>query len=249
MTYVKKPTWTHYSPKLTSRILNPRASGEISEEPEGMRLIEEVQGSYEEGAFVKLTLLIDLDDGQIADAKYVAFGESALIGALEVMCELTLRKNYDQAKRISADLIDTHVQGKNKKSAFPPEVYSQINFALAVLDTALEKCSDIALPEGYVATPVSLDDLEEGELPDWDALEESERLSTIRAVIQNDIQPYVELDDGGVTVTELKGDFNVMIQYSGTCTSCYAATGSTLSAIQAILRKRVHPELTVTPDL
>lgn len=249
MTHVKKPTWLQYAPKLTAKILNPRSSGVIEETPEGMRLVTEEMGSHAEGAFIKLTILIDLDDGQIADAKYVAFGESALIGALEVMCELLLRKNYDQAKRISADLIDKHVQGKSKKASFPPEVYSQINFALGVLEAALEKCNDIALPEGYIATPVNLDDLEEGELPDWEALNEDERLSTIRAVIQNDIQPYVELDDGGVAVTEMKGDLNVLIKYSGTCTSCYAATGSTLSAIQAILRKRVHPELVVTPDI
>lgn len=249
MSYVKRPTWMQYSNKLTSKILNQRAMGVIKEAPEGMRLIVQEQGGYDEGAYVKLSVLIDLDDGQIADAKYVAFGESALIGALEVMCELILRKNYDQAARISADLIDKHVQGKGKKASFPPEVYSQINFALNVLESAMEQCKGIALPEGYVATPVNLDDLEEGELPDWDALSEDERLATIRAVIQNDIQPYVELDDGGVTVTKMRSEFDVLIEYSGTCTSCYAATGSTLSAIQAILRKKVHPELVVTPDL
>ena len=249
MSYVKRPIWMQYSKKLVSKILNQRASGVIKQAPDGMRLVIEEQGGYEEGAYVKLYILVDLEDGQIADAKYIAFGQSALIGALEVISELVLRKNYDQAGKISADLIDKHVQGKGKTSAFPPEVYSQINFALSVLEGALNQCRGIALPQGYVATPVSFDDLEEGELPDWNSLNEDERLQTIRAVIQNDIQPYVELDDGGVTVTKMRSEFDVLIEYSGSCTSCYAATGSTLSAIQAILRKKVHPELTVTPDL
>ncbi len=249
MTQVKKFTWAHYSPKLKSKILNQRFCDIIEEAPQGFRLVQSEEGSREEGAYAKLYLLVNLIDGEIKEAKYLAFGESGLIGALEVMCELMDKKNYDQARRISADLIDKHVQSVKEKSSFPIESYSHINFALGLLESAINQCIDIPLADGYVSTPVNLDDMEDGEYPDWAALSTDERISTIRAVIVHDIQPYIELDDGGVTITELKDDINVVIQYSGSCTSCYAATGSTLSAIQAILRKKVHPEMVVTPLL
>ncbi len=249
MTHVRLFPWVHYSPKLKTRILAQCSSGVIDQSREGMRLVTAVGSDRNEGHQCKLFLLVSEDDGEIIDAKYQAFGPSALIGALEVLCEVVLRKNYDQAKRISAELIDKQVQTTAKKSAFPLEAYPQINFALEILDKALEECGDIRLPEGYVVTPVRLDELEEGEYPDWAPLTKEERLAIIRTVIENDIQPYIELDEGGVKIIDLRGDVEVVIQYSGSCTSCYAATGSTLTAIQQILRKKVHPGITVIPQL
>ncbi len=41
----------------------------------------------------------------------------------------------------------------------------------------------------------------------------------------------------------------VLISYEGSCTTCHSSTGSTLSAIQQILKSRVHPTLFVTPQL
>lgn len=249
MKYGKWSTWAHYSHKLKTRILMQRSAGILEGEREGVRLVTVREGSFCKGCYVQLQLLVDENDGEIIDAKYQAYGETSLIGAMEVACEIVLRKNYDQACRISADLVDKQVQHSSKQGGFPPEAYSHINFALSVVELAAQKCRDIPLAEGYVLTPVEFDELEEGEYPDWEALDHDERINTIRYVIENDVQPYIELDDGGVTITELRGDRDVVIQYSGTCTSCYAATGSTLSAIQQILRKKVHPEITVTPDL
>ncbi|MCP4265610.1 MAG: NifU family protein, partial [Candidatus Brocadiaceae bacterium] len=66
--------------------------------------------------------------------------------------------------------------------------------------------------------------------------------------IDKEIRPYIELDAGGIQIHELK-DFELFISYEGACTSCHAATGSTLSAIQNILKSRIHPDLFVTPLL
>ncbi len=249
MTHVRLFPWAHYSQKLTVRILAARSSGVIDQAREGMRLVTAVGGTRKEGEQCKLYLIVSEEDGEIIDAKYQAFGPSSLIGALEVLCELVLRKNYDQAKRISAELIDKHVQSTTKKSAFPLEAYPHINFVLEVLDKALEGCGDIQLPDGYVVTPVKFVELEAGEYPDWASLTKEQKLGIIQSVIEVDIQPYIELDEGGVKVIDLRGDIQVIIQYSGSCTSCYAATGSTLTAIQQVLRKKVHPEITVIPEL
>lgn len=229
-----------YSKKLKEKILKPLAAGTVKPQ-EGLRLVTGEEGSVEDGNYVKLWLLVDESDGKIADAKFQIFGETLLIGAAEILCELLLRKNYDQAKRITRDLIDTN-------GPFPERAYTYIDLALSALDEAIHGCEDIPLEEGYTATPVDLSALETGDYPDWNALSEKERIATIQLVIDTVIKPYIELDEGGVEIKELK-HLNLLIKYQGSCTTCYSATGSTLSAIQQILRAKVHPDIVVTPDL
>ena len=67
--------------------------------------------------------------------------------------------------------------------------------------------------------------------------------------MKEEVQPYIELDAGGIEVPELKNGQEVVIAYQGACTTCPSSTGATLNAIQEILRARVHPSLTVKPDL
>ncbi|HSX04708.1 MAG TPA: NifU family protein, partial [Rhabdochlamydiaceae bacterium] len=75
-----------------------------------------------------------------------------------------------------------------------------------------------------------------------------QKLSVIKEVVAKEIQPYIELDAGGVEVLKIENN-QVHIAYSGSCTSCYSATGATLEAIQQLLRAKVYPELTVIPDM
>lgn len=249
MSFVPLFAWVSYSRKLLEKIKNPIAMGKITHYEDKERLVVGEEGKIEEGNFVRLYLLVDTTSGEITNAKFIAFGETALIGAAEILCELLIHKNYDQAGRITADLIDSNVRDHAKTPAFPEETFSHINLTLAALDEALENCQDIPLPKGYVATPVDLSDLGNGEYPDWNAFTKEEKLKLVGEVIANDIRPYVELDEGGVDVKELKDPHTIVIGYEGSCTSCYAATGSTLSAIQQILRAKVHPQIIVEPDL
>lgn len=247
--YIQIFAWALYSRKLNEKIKSPVAMGEIHETKEQERLVVGEEGSVKEGNKVCLYIVVNTTNGEISAAKFLAFGETALIGAAEIVCELLVGKNYDQASRINADLIDSNVRDHPKEPAFPQETFSHINLVLGALDEALEFCQDIPLPKGYVATPVDLRDLGTGEYPNWEAFSKEERLKLISEVVANDIRPYVELDEGGVEVKELKGDYTIVIGYEGSCTSCYAATGSTLSAIQQILRAKVHPQMVVQPDL
>ena len=73
--------------------------------------------------------------------------------------------------------------------------------------------------------------------------------SVIEEVLDRDIRPYIALDGGGVELLNLLQDKEVIIAYQGTCTSCFASAGTTLSYIQQVLRAHVHPELDVVPNL
>jgi NifU-like protein len=247
--------WARYSKKLTERVEKPLYKGfhiETSAKNRGMRLAQGSAGSTLDGSLICLYFLVDETDGVIADARFQAFGPSALIGAADAMCELVMRKNYDQARRISADLLDKHLRDRKGQQAFPEETFSLINLLLSAIDQVADQCMDIPLSDAYVAPPIADQDvstMEIREYPGWDLLNEKQQVHIIEEVIATDIRPYIELDAGGIEIISFRNNRELTIAYKGACTSCHSATGSTLTAIQQILRAKVHPQIIVTPDL
>ncbi len=245
-------TWSRYSKKLQNKIDYPKNAGFFSKEDASsrqMRLVIGKEGELASGEAVALFLLVDESDGVIADAKFQIFGSSVLIGIAEVVCDLLMRKNYDQAKRLGADLIDKQVRDHSDYSAFPEETSGFINMVISALENAVDECMDIPLPSSYVAPPPELLAGETGEYPGWKELSSEQKIYVIEQVIEKEIRPYIELDAGGVRVLRMVDDKEIIIAYEGSCTSCYSATGATLNAIQQVLRSKVFPDLIVTPDL
>lgn len=246
--------WSRYSKKLNAKIERPRCFGFFTKhesEERGMRLAVGQEGSFEEGNFIRLYWLIDPDDGIIVDARFQVYGQSALIGAAEIACEIVIGKNYDQARRMSAELIDKQARDRADIPAFPKETSPHLNLVLGAIDQAAEQCSDIPLAPNYVAPPAPADigEILEGGYPGWDKLSKEQRLGLIEEIIARDIRPYIELDAGGIKVLDLVNEKEVLIAYQGSCTSCFSATGTTLSYIQQVLKGKVHPNLIVIPDL
>lgn len=246
--------WTRYSKKLANKIDHPRSIGFFTKE-EGdardLRFIEVTEGSFKDGNELRLYLLVDKDDGIIVDAKFQAFGQSALIGALDALCELIVGKNYDQAKRISAELLDKQLRDKSEESAFPRETYAHVNLVLSAIEKASDQCTDLPLALNYVAPPAPIDigEVREGGYPGFQELSLTQKITVIEEVLDQDVRPYIALDAGGVTVLNLLNDREVLISYQGSCTSCYSSVGTTLSFIQQVLRAKVHPQIIVTPEL
>lgn len=239
--------WEKMSKKLREKLDHLRFVGSFDDKTaseRGMRLAQGRDGH------LLFSFLVDETDGVIADAKYQAYGPIGLIAAAEVLSELVLRKNYHQASRIHADLIDQHVRDHKERSAFPKEYASYLNQALSALDFALEQCTDIPYNETYDTTPIESDFGEiPGGIPGFLEFPKEQKVHIIEEVLNKEIRPYVELDAGGVTLESLSDTLEAIISYQGACTTCHASTGSTLSAIQKILRARVHPALTVIPKL
>ncbi len=245
--------WSRYSKKLAAKIENPHNSGTFdSEQSEsrGMRLVVGREGGIEDGNCIQLYWLVDKDDGTIVDAKFQVLGQSALIGAAEIACDLLVGKNYDQAKRIGVDLIDKQARERSDQPAFPQETAPHLNLVIDAIDHAAEQCTDIPLPVAYAAppAPAKIGEVLEGGYPGWDTLAPKKKMTVIESVLDEDIRPYIALDGGGVEVVELKGN-ELIISYQGNCTSCFSAVGATLSYIQQTLKAKVHPDLNVVPDM
>ncbi len=250
--FLKSNPWAHYSRKLVQKIERPRHVGVFTIEDareKKMRLAVGTEGERKEGNLVGLYLLVDESNGVITDAKFQVFGHSALIGAAEVACELLIGKNYDQAMRLSVDLLDKQVRDKEGYLAFPSETSGYLNLVLSAIEQAAESCRDIPLAESYVPTPIGSDPFaSNGPYPGWKTLSLEAKLSVIEEVIAVDIRPYIELDAGGIRILNFENDRVLTIAYEGACTSCYSATGATLEAVQNILRAKIDPEITVIPD-
>lgn len=245
--------WNRYSKKLQAKIENPRNVGIFTPsdtEGRGVRLVIGRSGEVEDGNCIQFYLLVDKEDGIIVDMKFQVFGQSALIGAAEVTCDLVVGKNYDQAMRISADLIDKQVRDRSEVPSFPFETSPHLNLVLEALEKCTEQCTDIPLPTAYVAPPAPVDiEVLEGGYPGWAELSIKQKLAVIEGVLNSDIRPYIALDGGGVEVINLLHDKEVIIAYQGSCTSCFSSVGATLSFIQHVIKSKVHPDLIVIPNL
>lgn len=253
MDYLRRPAWEKYGKKLRERLDAPRYAGYFTQADaaeRGMRLASGRIGSPNEAVQLCLYWLIDETDGIIADAKFLAIGPTGLIAACDAVCEMALRKSYDQASRFSADLLERHLRETKEESSIPPEWAAYFNQVIEAIDLAVQQCIDIPFAAVYDETPIEEDFGEiPGGLPGWDEFPEEKKLVVLDQVIDHEIRPYIELDAGGVKVLGIRDNGEVRISYEGACTTCHSSTGSTLSAIQKILRARVHPSLTVIPEL
>ncbi len=246
--------WTRYSKKLTAKILRPRSVGYFTPEEaaaRNLRLVTGEEGRKIDGNYLKFYWLVDKEDGGIVDARFQAYGQTALIGGADTAADLIVGKNYDQAKRLTVDLIDKTLRDKETEPSFPKETYPHLNMILSAIDQAAEQCSDLPLPSGYVSMPAPRDigDVIEGGIPGYMEMTLKQKLHVIEEVLDRDVRPYIALDAGGVQVINLIEGKEVVITYQGSCTSCYSSIGTTLSYIQQVLKAKVHPSITVTPDI
>lgn len=250
--FYRRYPWSLYSKKLSQKIDHPQFVGFFNPEDvqgRGLRLVIGRQGSVSDGHQVTLYWLVDEMDGVIADIRYQMVGPSALIGALEAACQFLLRKNYDQARRMSADLIDREVRDRPHQDAFPVEFYGHLNLVLDAVEEAAGLCMDIPIDETELISPLPPEMLSGSGIEGWKELPKKEQIAIIEQVIEADIRPYIELDAGGVQIIDLSDEYRLTIAYQGSCTSCHSATGSTLSAIQHILQAKVDSAIQVIPDL
>lgn len=246
--------WNLYSKKVQLKIMNGRSMGALSSEEakeRDVRFVSGQEGSIADGNLIRFTWFVDKDDGIIIDAKYQVFGETALIAAAESAIELIVGKNYDQAKRLTTDLIDRNVRDKESKEAFPRETHPHLNLVLSAIDHCSEQCTDLPLPTAYIAMPHPADigEVLEGGYPGYLELPLKKKLVLIEEVLDRDLRPYIALDAGGVEVINLIDGLEVVISYTGSCTSCYSSVGTTLSYIQQVFRAKIHPDIKVTPNI
>lgn len=242
--------WSQYSSILREKILHPKFVGSFTvKEAESRRLFLAIgkQGGLAQGVILYLYWLVRENDGIILDAKFQVYGPASFIASAEIICELCKGKNYDQASRISSDLIDQSVKQKSNQSGFPKEDYSFLNFTLAAIDEAVYQCRHIPFVATYDETPIHQEFGAEKIIEDFFTFNLEKQRKIVEEILDKEIRPYIELDAGGIQVKDIQGE-EITVMYEGACTTCPSSIGSTLTAIQKILQTRIHPNLRVNPE-
>ncbi len=243
--------WHRYTKRMTDKIERLHAAGHFSfsdAAQRGVHFAEGREGLAVDGNEILLTWLVDPLDGMIVDAKFQAFGHSALLIAAQAACELLVGKNYDQAKRLSAELIDKHVRDHVDEEAFPEETRPHLNLVIAAIEAACEQCLGLPLPATY-ATPLPREVSGEAGYPGWQELSKEEKIQVLEKVLDEEVRPYVEMDAGGVEILDLNEKSELLIAYQGACTSCFSSIGTTLNSIQQIIQTKIDSTIKVVPHL
>lgn len=248
--FFQYPLLWNYSNRLTQAIENPQFVGSFipSEiDAQKFRIVKGQLNEKSQGYQICLNCIVEEQTGIIKDIKYQMFGSSGLISILELTCNLLLGKNYIQAKGIAADLLDREWKDSQNLD-FVQEMDHLLNLVLEVIETIADQCLDIPIITENINSPIH--NLEEtpSSYPNWETLSMEERIQIIETVLNQEIRPYIELDAGGVEIIRLTESHQLTIGYQGACTTCYSSTGSTLQAIQNILRLKIFPQITVVPD-
>ena len=248
----KRHSWTQYSRKLSAAIERPRCVGKFSAEDvaEGTRLVIGKSGNIEEGSAVAIYWIVDEKDGIIIDAAFQAYGSTALIGAAEGACRLSIRSSYVRAGKITAAILDKSLRDSTM-SAFPEGAKKHVDSVITAVQQAYEQCKDITVAEEHAAPILDpTKNVVEGEgYPGWKDLDKKSKIAVIENALDDTVRPYVELDGGGVDVIDLIDNTRVIIKYSGACAGCMHAGGATLSYIQQALRAKVSADIIVVPQL
>lgn len=243
-----KLLWNQYSRKLQKGIRTRYHAGIIIEEqirPKEMRWV--MGRANHESIWCKIYIIIDETDGIIVDTKFQTFSPPIVIGLLETLCSLIIRKNYNQASHITAEFLEEYLRDSPHIVAFPKKERIYMPMLFQALQQALIQCFDIKLSLDHIPSPVSTP-IESGEIhSEFLQYTHVQKKTVIEEIIEKEIRPFIALDEGGVEVIAIE-ESQITIRYSGSCVSCYSATGATLQAIQSILQQRVHPSIQVIPD-
>ncbi len=240
---IKKKKEIH-SKDLYTFMHSPTAFG-ILKEDEDNALITGEDRSSDNKCYARIDFLLSKSDTEIVDAKFLVKGPLILTGFLETLCQKIIRKKFYLIENISAAEIEKEY---SKDLPWTVEESNSLNLALSAFDEAIEQVYEKKVLERNRQTPIEAEGVSELLYPHWETLTKVEKIDLINKTIDEEIQPYIAMDGGGIEILEFDDERRLIIRYEGSCTSCPSAIGGTLTAIQDILRKKLDPVIEVIPD-
>ena len=130
--------WEQYSNKVIERMNNPKFLGEFNEEDakkRGAKLVVADFGSEACGDSVRLYWLVDTKTDKIIDARFKSFGCGTAIASSDMMTELTIGKNVEEAIKITNLDVEKALRDEPDKPAFPPQ---KMHCSVMAYDVILE---------------------------------------------------------------------------------------------------------------
>lgn len=244
--------WSQFSPILTKHITSPLHTGIFTLDDANEKsfyLAEGSQGHYAMGNYVYFYWLIDPENGLIIDAKFQAFGAPILIGIGNFLCEKIIGKIYIEGKKFNFQTIKDNLN-ISEEILKTIQVRPYLNLCLDALDDIITQCENLFC-NNSLSTPSTYNDgfltdigtsLKEEE---WNNLSKEERLKLLRQAFSTHIESFLHLDGGGAVIESIDDNHTVLIHYSGNCSGCFSAIGSTLASIENIFQTYVFHKIKI----
>lgn len=187
--------------------------------------------------------LVDLQDGRVADARFLAFGGLASHPVADAFCEAAIGRPLPEACAISAAEIEAMLRDEAGTPAFAGHGLEPLGFLAAIQERLLAQRDDLeVLPE-----PKEVPRYERKREQDWDDQDrEWLPLSLMQKIVrvQEELKA-VEHDRLGdrEVAWELEGlhdDFAVRIRFAD---APREQVPTLLKLLEEPLRERVHPEI------
>lgn len=242
--------WQQFSDILIKHIISPLHVGFFTLEDakkKVLRLAEGYQGHYAMGNYIYFYWLIDPENGFIVDAKFQAFGSPILIGVGNFLCENMIGKSYAEGKKLDFNTIKSYLN-ISEEILKTTQVRPYLNLCLDALDDIIVQCSDLPCDNSFLSSslnshiPENFTSLNENE---WNSLSKEKRLELVNQVFSTHIESFLHLDGGGAIIESIDDDNVVLLQYSGNCSGCFSAVGSTLLSIEQILQTHVFHKIKI----
>ncbi|AAF38973.1 hypothetical protein C6H88_00495 [Chlamydia muridarum str. Nigg] len=244
--------WSSFPAKSLRLFFQPKHGGLLSQEQEDehSQLIIGKQGHLLMGNTLIFYWLVNKTNGIIQEAKFQFFGHPYLLVLAEATCSLVIGKTFAEAYKMTINDLEQEVHGRTQPSIFREDLSPLYHLVMDALDIAIEQCVDIPVNDSPFPFKDALLQLNDGDpysKEEWENLSYDEQLSTLNIMMKEKIAPLVAMDEGSVRIVHFEG-LTVTIAYSGNCSSCLSAVGSTLNSIGQLFRAHVYPLLEIKVD-
>ena len=241
-----------FSKKFDEAAAHPKYRGAYDKDDASGKGMTLVEAKFKD---TKIYLLADRAEDRIYSAKFFAYGGKVSVAIGETLCTMIKGLTIDEACSLRGEDIEACLRDEPEVPAVPEskqKAFANIEELLKVVQQAYPAAKAVAEVSASIdknnVNAVSSSELSMAEQA-WMGLSKEDQITQINMVLDDKVRPALMSDGGNVQVLDVVDGEKVMIQYQGACGSCGSSLGATLSFMEQALRKEIHNELIVVPNM
>ncbi len=203
---------------------------------------------------LKIYLMVDPVENLVMQARFFTYGGILFTAIAEVHCSLMEGTTVDRAFSVTPDEVELRLREGPDERALPedsPELARVAEFSKSfAADYPEKKAAALALRAvraKFADLGPSASEIRRASDAKWLEADDEERMEMVERVLESDIRAPLRADGGDARLVRIDDPATVVIEYSGACGNCSAASGGTLFYIEDTLRDRVFSGIRVEP--
>jgi len=241
-----------FSNKFNEAATQPKHRGAYDIDDAGSKGMALVEAKFKD---TKIYLLVDRIEDRIYSAKFFAYGGKVSVGIGETLCSMIKGLTLNEACSLEGENVEALLRDEPDTPAVPEskqKSFDNIGELLRVVQQEYPAAKAVAEASASIdkndIKTTSFTELSMAEQA-WMGLSKEDQITQINMVLDEKVRPALMSDGGNVQVLDVVDGEKVMIQYQGACGSCGSSLGATLSFMEQALRKDIHNELIVVPNM